>query len=136
MTNTKAPYNVSVPTATLALSALSEDGLSVLRKNITQLNESRSSLITSLQSIPSIGRILGGNASNFILVEILDGPREGGGKPSNSRALNVYKQMAESMGVVVRFRGNEIGCLACLRVTVGTEKECKTLIQVLRQLLG
>ena len=31
--------------------------------------------------------------------------------------------MAEQRGVVVRFRGKELGCEGCLRITVGTEDE-------------
>jgi histidinol-phosphate aminotransferase len=31
--------------------------------------------------------------------------------------------LAENRGVVVRFRGNEHGCLGCLRITVGTDSE-------------
>jgi histidinol-phosphate aminotransferase len=134
MTNTKAPYNISKPTATLALSSLSSSGLSVLRSNVLKLNASRSQLIQSLTAIPSIGRVLGGNDANFVLVEVLDGPKPDG-KPSNERAMAAYKKMAEELGVVVRFRGNELGCKGCLRITVGTEKECEVVVQRLKDFL-
>jgi histidinol-phosphate aminotransferase len=39
--------------------------------------------------------------------------------------------MAEH-GVVVRFRGNELHCTDCLRVTVGTEEENDQLLTLLR----
>ncbi len=86
----------------------------------------------TLKTIPSIGRILGGNDANFLLVEVLD---SSGGKPSNQRALAVYTKMAEELGVVVRFRGREIGCEGCLRITVGTESECEAVVDRLRGLL-
>lgn len=89
-----------------------------------------------LKRIPGVGRILGGNHANFLLVEILDKPLEQGGKADNTRALKAYKQMAEAMGVVVRFRGNERGCEACLRVTIGSEEECEAVVDRLTRILG
>ena len=56
-------------------------------------------------------------------MEILDKPRQEGGKPDSPTALAVYETMASSRGVVVRYRGKELGCEGCLRVTVGTEEE-------------
>lgn len=135
MTNTKAPYNISKPTATLALSSLSKAGLSILNANISTLNACRTELISDLLTIPSIGEILGGNDANFILVQILDKPRAEGGRPSNPRALEAYKRMAEKMGLVVRFRGNEIGCEGCLRITVGSPEECRAVVDRLREIL-
>jgi histidinol-phosphate aminotransferase len=135
MTNTKAPYNISKPTATLALSSLSTAGLSILNANIKTLNACRAQLISDLGTIPSMGDILGGNDANFVLVQVLDKPREQGGRPSNPRAVAAYKQMAEKMGLVVRFRGNEKGCEGCLRITVGSAEECEAVVERLKQIL-
>lgn len=135
MTNTKAPYNISKPTATLALSSLSTAGLSILNANIKTLNSCRAQLISDLGTIPSMGDILGGNDANFVLVQVLDKPRPEGGRPSNARALEAYKRMAEKMGLVVRFRGNEIGCEGCLRITVGSPEECQAVVDRLREIL-
>jgi histidinol-phosphate aminotransferase len=132
LTNAKAPYNVSLPTASLGLAAVSDEGRAVMARNTITLNANRTKLIADLQQLPSIGRVLGGNDANFILAEVLDAP---GGKPSNPRAVSVYKQMAETKGVVVRFRGGEIGCEGCLRITIGTETECATAIARLAELL-
>lgn len=132
LTNTKAPYNISVPTASIASQALSLEGIATMSRNVATLNQNRQALIESLSNLSSIGRILGGNHSNFILVEILD---EEGGKASNKKALEIYKTMAESKGVVVRFRGSEVGCEGCLRITVGTEEECKEAVKQITALL-
>ena len=58
------------------------------------------------------------------------------GQPDNHRAFEVYKRLAEKEGVVVRFRGNEIGCEGCLRVTVGSVEENKVLIDRFTMLLA
>jgi histidinol-phosphate aminotransferase len=48
-----------------------------------------------------------------------------------AHAHTIYLHMAEH-GVVVRFRGNELHCKDCLRVTVGTEEENDQLLTLLR----
>jgi histidinol-phosphate aminotransferase len=57
------------------------------------------------------------------------------GKPDNKKAERIYKSMAENDQVVVRFRGNEVGCEACLRITVGTAEECRVVVEKLKKLL-
>jgi histidinol-phosphate aminotransferase len=127
LTNTKAPYNISLPTASLAISAVSTPGLVAMANAVSTLNVNRTTLIDGLKRIKGVGAILGGNHANFVLAQILDED----GKPSNIKAGHVYKTMAESRGVVVRYRGNEAGCEGCLRITVGTEDE---VAQALKQL--
>ncbi|CAO1638444.1 unnamed protein product [Sympodiomycopsis kandeliae] len=135
MNNTKAPYNISVPTAHLASLALSDTGLEQMRSNVRQLLSNREWLLTNLATINGTGDILGGNDANFILVQILDKPKTQGGKPDNKRAGMVYKRMAEERGLVVRNRASDLGCEGCLRITVGTEEENQRCIELMRQLL-
>ena len=131
LTNTKAPYNVSLPTASLGYSALSKPGLAAMSGVVETLNANRSTLISTLTAVKGVGRILGGNNANFVLCQIVDAD----GRPSNKRASEVYKTMAESKGVVVRLRGSERGCEGCLRITVGTEEECEIAARQLEELL-
>ncbi|GMK55978.1 hypothetical protein CspeluHIS016_0210340 [Cutaneotrichosporon spelunceum] len=131
LTNAKAPYNVSLPTAAIGLQAFSDEGLATMEANTYTLNANRDALVAQITQIPNVGRVLGGNHANFIVVEILTD-----GKPDTARAKAVYTEMAENRGVVVRFRGTEIGCEGCLRVTVGTEEENATVLARLRELLA
>jgi histidinol-phosphate aminotransferase len=131
LTNTKAPYNVSLPTASLAQQAVSTAGLASMANAVNILNKNRDVLIAGLNEIPGIGAILGGNHANFVVAQVID--KEG--KPSNERAVSVYKTMAEHRGVVVRYRGSENGCEGCLRITVGTEEEVETALKQLGDLL-
>ncbi|EJD05551.1 histidinol-phosphate aminotransferase [Fomitiporia mediterranea MF3/22] len=135
LTNTKAPYNISTPTATLALSALSPEGLSLARSRIATLTSSRIQLLKSLQELRSLGLApaIGGNHANFLMVPVLD--KAGSGKPDNVRSERVYKELAEREGIVVRFRGREHGCEGCLRITVGTEEENRMLLRKLGEVL-
>ena len=123
LNNLKAPYNISSPTSALAIAALEPENLAIMRENRAKILNQRHCLMEELPKIPGIGRFLGGTDSNFLLVEILDAPRQSGGRPDNVTALALYETLAEQRRVVVRFRGKEMGCEGCLRITVGTEKE-------------
>ena len=135
LNNFKAPYNVSSPTSTLATAALQPENLAMMRENRKKIMEQRQRMLIELPKISRIGRFLGGTDSNFLLVEILDRPRDQGGKASNESALSLYEGLAESRGVVVRFRGKEVGCEGCLRMTVGTADEVDRLLAEIRSLL-
>ena len=123
LNNLKAPYNISSPTSTLAQTALESAHLAVMRGNRQRILEQRDRLVVALPQIEGVGRLRGGRDANFLLVEFLDKPSQQGGRPDNPTALAVYEMMAEKKGVVVRFRGSEMGCEGCLRITVGTKSE-------------
>ena len=129
----KAPYNVSNPTSQIAIQALLPHNLEVMRANREKILRQRERLVGEMERIPGVGRFLGGLDANFLLVEMLERP---GGVASNDVALQVYERLAETKGVVVRFRGKEVGCLGCLRVTVGTEEEVSRFLSELRGVLG
>jgi histidinol-phosphate aminotransferase len=135
LNNMKAPYNIPNPTSQLAQAALSPKHLEVMKKNVEVLVKQRERLLEGLPKIPGVGKLHGGTESNFLLYQILDAPADQGGRPSNETALAVYEGLAEERGVVVRFRGKEHGCLGCLRITVGTEKEVDRFLQELRTVL-
>ncbi|KAL8969137.1 MAG: hypothetical protein Q9183_002141 [Haloplaca sp. 2 TL-2023] len=135
LNNFKAPYNVSSPTSSLAIAALQPENLAIMRGNRKKIMEQRQRMLIELPKISRIGRFLGGTDSNFLLVEILDRPKDQEGKASNESALSLYEGLAESRGVVVRFRGKEVGCEGCLRMTVGTAEEVDRLLAEIRSLL-
>ncbi|OCH93934.1 histidinol-phosphate aminotransferase [Obba rivulosa] len=133
--NTKAPYNISTPTASLALSALSPSAVDAMREKVSTLVASRGALLQRLAEFASLGlgAAIGGNAANFVMVPVLE--KSGSGKPDNTRAQKIYKTLAEEEGVVVRYRGGEPGCAGCLRITIGTEEENEVLLNRLGELL-
>ncbi|PIL27765.1 hypothetical protein GSI_10918 [Ganoderma sinense ZZ0214-1] len=133
--NTKAPYNVSAPTASLALSALTPAALDLMTSKISTLTKARGDLIRGLEELQplGLGAVIGANDANFVVVPILE--KSGSGKPDNVRAQKIYKTLAEQEGVVVRYRGGEPGCAGCVRITVGSDEEIKVLLTKMRELL-
>lgn len=132
LNNLKAPYNISSPTSGLARKALQDDSLKVMQGNRAKIIQQREKLVQELPMVAGMGRFKGGYASNFLLIEVLDKPK---GKPCNETALKVYETLAGQRGVVVRFRGKELGCEGCLRITVGTEKEVERFLRELKATL-
>ncbi|KAG0304744.1 histidinol-phosphate transaminase [Dissophora globulifera] len=132
MNAAKAPYNIASTTSRVAQEALQPKGLEILHNHISIMVQERDRLLKAFKSISGLGRVLGTNDANFVLVEVLDKD----GKPSNERAFNVYTDMAERQGLVVRFRGTENGCEGCLRITVGTPEENDVVIKRLTDQLS
>lgn len=105
-----------------------------MSEKIKVLNSNRDRLIQGLAKLAplGVGGIIGGNHANFVIVPILN---KDSGEPDNVRSNAVYKRLAEELGVVVRFRGNEYGCKGCLRITVGSEEELTAVLNRLDQVL-
>lgn len=137
MSSTKAPYNVSTLTADVALQALSPASIEKFYKNVETLKQNRDWLAATLRSPElralGVGPILGKGQANFLLVRIMD---KTGTEPDNARSVKLYQTLAETRGVVVRFRGKELGCDGCLRITVGSMEECQTLITKMKEVLS
>jgi histidinol-phosphate aminotransferase len=105
-----------------------------MQNKIDTLITARGVLITALSNLGplGLGRVIGANHANFVMVPVL---AKDGGKPDNVRSQKVYRALAEQNSVVVRYRGGEPGCEGCLRITVGSDEEIRTVIQKLGDVL-
>jgi histidinol-phosphate aminotransferase len=115
MNNVKAPYNVNALTSKLALEAFdSVDGLSV---NVASLLAQREVVAAALEKLEFVTKVYPSD-SNFLLFRM------------KSKAKDTYKAMADG-GVVTRYRGTEIHCDECIRVTIGTPDENSAFLDAL-----
>jgi histidinol-phosphate aminotransferase len=113
----KAPYNVNKLTSEVAVNAMKN--VDVLENNIKILLEQREVVREQLEKIDFVVKVYPSD-SNFLLVRLKQLTKE------------IYKQMADS-GVVVRYRGSEVHCEDCLRITIGTEEENKACLEMLKK---
>lgn len=113
----KPPYNINVLTQNKAAELLKLTN--VVSDEIDSILIERSHLISKLKSISYINKIYPSD-TNFILVKVDD-------------ATKRYNQLIKE-GVVVRNRTTQALCENCLRLTVGTPSENKTLITALTKL--
>lgn len=115
MNKVKPPYNISEPVQELALKALDEIGQ--VNDMIKAIVDMRAALEKDLMNIETVEKIYPSDA-NFLLVKFQD-------------AKAVYEYLLDRE-IVVRDRSNVQRCEDCLRITVGTEKENKALIETLK----
>ncbi|HKJ30934.1 MAG TPA: histidinol-phosphate transaminase [Balneolales bacterium] len=106
MMKVKAPYNINQLTSETAIQALQNIGK--MKNTVKQIIEERERVRKELEKIDTV-HIIHPSDTNFILFEI-------------ERALEVYQELAES-GVIVRYRGGQIHCDNCIRVTIGRPEE-------------
>lgn len=115
MNNVKAPYNVNSLTSEVAINAM--DSVAVMEKNVATLLEQRQVVANTLTDLPFVIKVYPSDA-NFLLFRV------------KKNAKEIYKTMADG-GVVTRYRGTEMHCDECIRVTIGTVEENKTFLECL-----
>jgi len=122
MNNVKAPYNVNKLTSDAAENALKLESQEVLNANVGQVIEQRGVLAEKLKQIPFVTKVYPSDA-NFLLFRVKE------------HANKIYKKMAND-GVVSRFRGNELHCNECIRVTIGTKEQNEKFLEMFVKTYG
>ena len=110
MNKIKPPYNINQASQELALQALNE--IDKVNEMIKEIVKEREILSEALVNLSFVKKVYPSDA-NFLLVK-MDDP------------VAVYKKLL-NQGIVVRDRSKVELCEGCLRITVGTSEENKTL---------
>jgi histidinol-phosphate aminotransferase len=114
MNKIKPPYNINQASQELALQALDE--VEQVNEMIVEIVKERENLAEALVNLSFVEKVHPTDA-NFLLVKM-------------NNPLAVYKILLEQ-GIVVRDRSKVELCEGCLRITVGTPEENKTLLHAL-----
>lgn len=112
----KPPYNINQASQEIALEALKN--IAIVNERTKQLVIEREKLKIDLQALPFVQKVYPSDA-NFLLIKLKD-------------AASKYKALVIK-GIIVRDRSRVILCDNCLRITVGTPEENKTLLQALQE---
>lgn len=116
MNKVKPPYNVNEASQQLALQAL--NNVSLVNLWIKETLEQRDSLVLALKEFDFVLDIYPSDA-NFILVK-------------TTNAKGIYDFLVQH-GIIIRDRSKVELCEGCLRITIGTPDENKTLLSTLQQ---
>ena len=114
MNKIKPPYNINQASQELALQALDE--VQQVNEMIIQIVKERENLSEALVNLSFVEKVFPTDA-NFLLVKM-------------DKPVDVYKKLLDQ-GIVVRDRSRVELCEGCLRITVGTPEENKTLLHAL-----
>lgn len=128
----KYPYNISNLTSDVAIRATTPESLKETKVKINKIIEQRAVVLRELLKLKYVGENRGGLDANFILIEILNKDLQ----PDNEIANKLYLTLATENKIVVRFRGKELGCTGCLRVSIGTAEENAILIETFERVLN
>ncbi len=109
------PYPIPIPVADLAVAALAEDGIQRMRQEVNLIKASRDDLVEKLKAFSFIRKIYPGVA-NFVLLRVND-------------ATDLMKSM-EAKGVVIRNQSKQILLDNCVRISIGTPEETRSLLEV------
>jgi len=112
----KYPYNVNILTQKQALTALKNADQT--KAWVKTLLAERTVLVQELEKLPLIQHIYPTDA-NFVLVKVPD-------------ANAVYHYLVDK-SIIVRNRNTVSLCMGCVRITVGTPEENKTLLEELKK---
>jgi histidinol-phosphate aminotransferase len=116
--NLSAPYPIAAPSATLALSALSDAAVQVSLRRCRRTVEQRRIVQQGLESIPGVKRAYS-SEGNYLLVRF-------------DEAQQVFERLLAA-GVVVRDMRAMPGLEDALRISIGTAEENRQLLAALRQ---
>lgn len=111
----KPPYNINQATQELVLKAL--DNLQDVNTMITETVTLRDQMVKDLVATPCVQKVYPSDA-NFLLVKVTD-----------ANAIYAYLR---DQGIIVRNRNNVLLCEGCLRITIGTDRENKALLEALK----
>jgi len=120
MNNVKAPYNVNKLTSDAAVNALKNTA--ILEKNVRDVLDQRDIVKKELEGLEFVVKVYPSD-SNFLLFRV------------KQNANELYKMMADG-GVVSRFRGKELHCNECIRVSIGLPEENRKFLEMLKTVYG
>jgi len=115
----QAPYPIPAPCSALALAGLSDEALEQTRSRIVLIRKERQHLYTALENHSLVQRVYASDA-NFLLVRFTDAQR-------------VFDGLLAA-GIVVRDQRGAPQLHNALRITIGTPKQNKCVLEVLSSL--
>ncbi|HCW98570.1 MAG TPA: histidinol-phosphate transaminase [Pantoea sp.] len=114
-----APYPLATPVADVAGQVLSDQGIALMRQHVAELNASRAWLLEQLSRLSIVQQVFP-SETNYILARFDNSPA-------------VFKSLWDQ-GIILRDQNKNPGLAGCLRISIGTRKECERLIAALQAL--
>lgn len=112
-----APYPLSSPVTDIAAKALNVKGITTMKNNIEKIISTRKWFIKALNSCLCVEKVFDSN-TNFVLVRF-------------KKAEAVFSFLQEK-GIIVRNQSMHSILKKCIRITIGSIKECKVIISTLK----
>jgi len=112
----RAPYPLSRPAIEEVLRHTDSNGENVLKKRVENIRQQRAEMKKSLEELAIVQKIYDSD-TNFLLVRFRD-------------AKQVMSYLSAA-GLIVRDRSSDFGLENCIRITMGTEEENRSVVSLL-----
>ncbi len=116
---TIAPYPLPGPVADIAAQALSQQGIRDMQARVAQVMANRQILADGLARIAGVEQVFP-SQGNFVLARF-------------AASSAVFKSLWDQ-GIILRDQNAQPALSGCLRITVGTQSECRRVLDALNQL--
>ncbi|CAL4318705.1 histidinol-phosphate transaminase [Buchnera aphidicola] len=114
-----APYPLPSPVIDIAIQALSNFHINIMKDRILKLNRNKIWLLQNLRKISIIEKIFN-SVTNYILIKTIS-------------SKNVF-QILWKQGIIVRNQDHEFSSKGYIRISVGTTMECLNIIHSLKNI--
>lgn len=111
-----APYPIPVPSADIAEQALQAQNIALVQARAQEILTNREWLAKALSALPQVEKVYD-SAANYLLFKCQDG------EP-------VFKALWEQ-GIILRDQNKALNLQNCIRITVGTKEECRSVINAI-----
>ena len=111
-----APYPIPVPSADIAEQALQAENIALVQARAQEILTNRQWLAEALADLPQVENVYDSEA-NYLLIKCQDGER-------------VFKALWEQ-GIILRDQNKALNLQNCIRITVGTREECRSVINAI-----
>lgn len=111
-----APYHIPVPSANIAEQALRAENIALVQARVQEILANRQWLAEALVGLPQVENVYHSEA-NYLLIKCQDGER-------------VFKVLWDQ-GIILRDQNKALNLQNCIRITVGTREECRSVINAI-----
>ena len=111
-----APYPIPVPSADIAEQALQAENIALVQARAQEILTNRQWLSDALADLPQVENVYDSEA-NYLLIKCQDGERG-------------FKALWEQ-GIILRDQNKALNLQNCIRITVGTKKECESVVEAI-----
>ncbi len=111
-----APYPIPEPVAQIASQALSNEGISRIREQITQLNEAKTKMLEALNQLETVSAF-SNTAANFILIR--------------AQQKDQLMSALVEQGILIRDQSRQQQLDDCLRISIGNTDQNRRLIDAI-----
>lgn len=111
-----APYPIPVPSADIAEQALRAEDIALVQARVQEILANRQWLAEALAGLPQVENVYHSEA-NYLLIKCQDGER-------------VFKALWDQ-GIILRDQNKALNLQNCIRITVGTREECRSVINAI-----